>query len=168
MTEEWRPLSEFPEYAVSNLGRVMRVKGCRGARAGRVLKQRLNRDGYPCVTVQSNNRRSRKSYLVNRLVCEAFNGPAPEGDYHAAHADGDRANNRLENLRWASRAENEADKELHGTRMRGEDHASSKLTEEQVKAIRQDTRPQSAIAREVGVSQSLVCMIRRRRVWAHI
>lgn len=164
--EIWVPAYAWPEYAVSSKGRVKRVAGGRGTRAGHVLKQRINRDGYACVTLYRHNKK--KGFLVNRLVCAAFYGAPPDGDYHAAHADGDRGNNRVSNLRWASRSENEADKEAHGTRLRGEDHASSKLTEKDVAAIRADARPQSQIAKDYGVSQSLVCMVRTRKVWAHV
>ena len=52
------------------------------------------------------------------LVVLAFLGPPPFPGAHAAHFDGDKLNNRLSNLRWASPAENEADKRRHG-RTRG-------------------------------------------------
>lgn len=124
--EVWVPAYAWPEYAVSSKGRVKRVAGGRGTRAGHVLSQRTNRDGYACVTLYRLNKK--KGFLVNRLVCAAFYGPPPEGDYHAAHIDGDKSNNRMSNVRWATRQENEADKEVHGTRCRGEGHASSKLS----------------------------------------
>lgn len=47
---------------------------------------------------------------------------------------------------------------------RGEKHGAAKLTDSQAVAIRSDRRAQSAIAREYGVSQSLVSMIQRGRV----
>lgn len=164
--EAWVIVKEFRHYAVSNLGRVKRLTGGRGTTAGRILKQRTNRDGYLCVTLQEGDRR--KGYLVSRLVCEAFYGPPPPGYIEAAHKDGNRANNRLGNLRWATKAENEADKRLHGTIMRGEGHPNSKLTEEQVAAIRSDTRPQAAIARDYGVAQSLICLVKNRKIWDHV
>jgi HNH endonuclease len=57
--------------------------------------------------------------LVHRLVLEAFVGKAPQG-MQCAHADGNRANNALGNLRWVTRKENEADKLRHGTRLSGD------------------------------------------------
>lgn len=44
-------------------------------------------------------------YKVHHLILEAFVGPRPPG-LHALHGDDDRANNRLDNLRWGSRSEN--------------------------------------------------------------
>jgi len=46
-------------------------------------------------------------------------------------------------------------------RKRGQDHGAAKLTNAQAAAIRSDKRAQSAIAREYGVSQTLVSMIQR-------
>ena len=51
-------------------------------------------------------------YSVHRLVLEAFVGPMPEA-METRHLDGNPANNCLDNLRYGTRAENEADKRLH-------------------------------------------------------
>lgn len=47
----------------------------------------------------------RKPYRVHRLICSAFNG-RPQKGYDVDHINGDKADNRLENLRWASRSQN--------------------------------------------------------------
>ena len=47
----------------------------------------------------------RKAYRVHRLICSAFNGKPHKG-YDVDHINGDKADNRLENLRWASRSQN--------------------------------------------------------------
>jgi hypothetical protein len=46
------------------------------------------------------------AFLIHRLVCEAFHGPAPEGKPYALHRDEDGANNRPENLYWGTQKEN--------------------------------------------------------------
>lgn len=73
---------------------------------------------------------------VHRLVATAFLGPQPPDKPHVAHNDGDPANNRLGNLRYASKAENAQDKPLHGTDNRGSKHPNSTLTDEAVRDIR--------------------------------
>ena len=50
---------------------------------------------------------------IHRLVLETFIGPMPPGSY-ALHNDGDKANNRLENLRWGDSSENTLDMVRHG------------------------------------------------------
>src|SRR3546814_8973608 len=87
-------------YEVSSLGRVRSLPRMRAAKrrkgtqftmrmAVRVLVLCLNKSGYRagnmCVEGQ------RKNFEVHRLVCEAFHGPAPDGQ-QAAHKDGVRTN----------------------------------------------------------------------------
>jgi hypothetical protein len=47
-----------------------------------------------------------KTYKVHRLICEAFNGPAPEGADVCMHLDENSANNRPDNLAWGTQKEN--------------------------------------------------------------
>ena len=108
MVEEWRPVigayAQF--YEVSSLARVRRSvtaprKKC--SRRGRIVKQRLNPEGYPEVWLW--NRPTRKRYFVHRLVLEAFVGPWQSG-YEADHLNFNRTDNRVENLRWLPWREN--------------------------------------------------------------
>lgn len=85
-----------------------------------------------------------------------------------AHTDGDRKNARLDNLQWKSHVANEADKATHNTRLQGEKIRQAKLTQDQVRKIRSDSRTTAAIGREYGVSQSLISRVKTRAVWKHI
>jgi hypothetical protein len=91
-------------------------------------------NGYLIVSLRRGGKRSNK--YVHRMVLEAFVGPAPGPGHHGAHANGTKTDNRLENLRWATPAENNADKILHGTVNNGERNGGSRLTACQVKKIR--------------------------------
>lgn len=51
-------------------------------------------------------RRGHPTYKVARLVCEAFNGPAPLDRPVCMHLDEDARNNRPENLAWGTQKEN--------------------------------------------------------------
>ena len=101
-----------------------RVFGPRGER-----KQYLGKVGYKVV----NYRKSPK--YVHRLVAEAFI-ENPDNKPVVAHWDGNKTNNHVSNLRWATQAENEADKIRHGTSNRGSRNPQAKLTPELVTAIR--------------------------------
>lgn len=59
----------------------------------------LDRDGY--IRVRRNN----KEYRAHRIIWELFNGPIPEGML-IDHKDGDKFNNRIDNLRLATRQQN--------------------------------------------------------------
>jgi len=50
----------------------------------------------------------------------------------------------------------------------GSGHPESKLTEDQVRAIRQDSRGMRRVAKAYGVSKSLIWAIRSGRSWRHI
>jgi hypothetical protein len=89
-----------------------RGRGVPARYKGRVLKLSLA-SGYPHVRLGGRGRA-----YVHHLVLEAFVGPRPAGD-QAAHGDGDRLNNVLGNLRWATPKENNGDKRSHGTAMLG-------------------------------------------------
>ncbi len=103
MPEKWRTIEVpgYEDYEVSDQGRVRRIVGDRI----RVLKPYLNTDGYLRVPLWRDGKR--KSMYVQRLVLLTFDGPPLDDDMHACHLNAVRVDNRLENLRWGTRAENE-------------------------------------------------------------
>lgn len=52
--------------------------------------------------------------------------------------------------------------------LRGAAHPRAKLTEEQVRGIRESAESQTCLAHAYGVSQSLIWAIVHRKVWAHV
>lgn len=66
---------------------------------------------YMRATFRANGRQVRK--FVHVIVCEAWNGPAPIAQPLVCHNNGDPMDNRADNLRWGSHAENMADRERH-------------------------------------------------------
>lgn len=110
MQEVWKDIPEYEGlYQVSNLGRVkslLRYVLRRNGQTTRVnetiLKQTLDTDGYPIVGLCKNNR---KTQTVHRLVAKAFI-PNPENKPCIDHIDGNRTNNNVDNLRWATVKEN--------------------------------------------------------------
>lgn len=183
MSEEWRTVPGYPTYAVSNHGRICRVGATTRYRASRkMLGVKPGRNGYRAVALHADGKQ--RSTSVHVVVCETFHGPRPSEDHEVAHFDGDRLNNRADNLRWATRVENMADQARHGTRPRGDTHHSKlkpeclargernggggKLTEKDVRAIRADTRIHREIAADYGVVKSMVAMIKRKEAWKHV
>ena len=102
MTEMWKPIVNWP-YAVSDQGRVMRLKAARRTHPGLILKSWPMYKGYLQVELREKPRRKRAA--VHRLVLEAFIGPCPEGK-EANHINGDKLDNRPENLEWVTSSEN--------------------------------------------------------------
>lgn len=180
---EWRTVAGFPAYKVSSEGDIIRIARDRNNHrlSGRPLKPSANKAGYLSLSLCDDGRKT--TARVNRIVCEAFHGPAPHPDCHAAHLDGVRANNRADNLAWKMPADNEADKVVHGTaligdrhwskrfpqcRARGERHGLAKLSPDAVRAIRADGRFQRVIAADYGVSQKAVWSIKAGVTWGHV
>ena len=166
--ETFRPVPGYADlYEVSNLGRVLSIRGDRH----RFLRCTRRPDGYHCVSLCCKD--GGRKWLVHRPVLTVFVGPQPPS-IQAAHLNGDRSNNALANLVWATQAENERHKILHGRDPRGERNGSAKLTVEQVRAIRSAYRPRSregsclALGRRFGIAYQTVWDIVKRRRWAHI
>jgi len=111
--EIWKPIPFAPGYFVSNHGR---VKGRRGS----ILSPFTNRGGYHIHTFYIAGKYVKKT--THYVVCTVFNGPRPDNRKHCAHADGNKLNNRPENLRWATAKENAADGLRLGKYKYGDDH----------------------------------------------
>lgn len=138
LAEEWRIIKGFPDYAVSNHGRVRRetVAKVHNTYPGRILKQRLRKEGYFSVSVSNIKTRKSKSFLVHVLVALEFIGDRPTPDHQVAHWDGDEGNNFVDNLRWATPEENRKDMERHGTKVFGLIAWNKRITDDQVREIR--------------------------------
>jgi hypothetical protein len=173
MTETWKDIPGYEgHYQVSDLGRVRSVdrrvrtvakNGAESTRAvpGCLLSASRHSQGYLQVKMGA------RTYIVGPLVLAAFVGPRPDG-MECAHGDGAKTNNALTNLRWATPAENSADRIRHGTSGKGAENAGAKLTPAQVQAVRESTGPQGVTAALFGVTQATVSKIKLRQRWGHL
>tara|TARA_R110000772_G_scaffold58156_1_gene131690 strand:- start:17 stop:469 length:453 start_codon:yes stop_codon:yes gene_type:complete len=87
----------FPNYLIYDDGRVFNRK------YNRFLDGTKNEFGY--LSVGLSNGESRKLFKIHRLVALQYI-PNPENKPDVNHIDGDKTNNNIENLEWATRAEN--------------------------------------------------------------
>ncbi len=113
----------------------------------------------------------KKQYKVHRLVLLAWVGPPPVPGMLTRHLNGDKTDNRLENLCWGTSQENSDDSLRLGELPLGENQHCHKLTNEQVLDIRRrdalgETR--YSIAKKFKVSHPNVTAICRRETWKHI
>ena len=94
--EEWKTLFFNNNYEVSNLGRL------RNKKTKIIAKGSIKKNGYVQVSIDNQN------YRLHRLVLQTW---CPNEDYEELtvdHINGNRSDNRLENLRWATQEENTA------------------------------------------------------------
>lgn len=101
----WKPIREYEGfYEISNTGEIKRVSTKRRYKCKeRILKKRLNRDGY-VITALTKNRKT-EYFRVHRLVYETFVGEIEEGK-EINHIDGNRENNNINNLEVVSHKDN--------------------------------------------------------------
>lgn len=95
--EEWAEIRGFPEYLISNYGRVY---SCRN---DIILKPGLSSAGYFQVIFSVSGVYYYKT--IHRLVAEAF-VPGWDIGLEVNHIDGDKTNNYEDNLEWATQSEN--------------------------------------------------------------
>lgn len=164
--EIWKIIPFAPDYAVSDMGRIKRITPGRSARM-RVLKDwASNKRGHRYIRFPSPSGLQR--FLIHRLVLTIFVGPPPTAAHECAHSDGNPANNRLDNLRWATSIENNADKFAHGTNASGERHGAAKLTEAAVREIRASKEFHHVLAARFGVGRVAITKVKSGQRWSHV
>ncbi len=169
MTELWLPVLGYEGYyEVSDLGRVRRVRGGRGAVAGRLLTRVSHRDGYRFVQLSRNDRKCTAG--VHVLVAEAFLGRRPRGKV-PNHKNFEKSDNRTCNLEWVTLRQNAQHAlragRVGGRAMVGEQNGRSKLASRQVNEVmRQKGRiGQRVLAALCGVSKTAIQKIHQRKAW---
>lgn len=171
-------------YEVSNFGSI------RNARTKRPVKMFAQSDGYLQVSLSNNGKP--KSYLVHRIVAEAWIPCNSVDQVEVNHIDGDKQNNHYLNLEWVTHQENmlhavqsglfdpsfklgcskpKTYKTSNPTNRIGTNNTTNKLTEQDVKNIRaraQNGERYSQISKDYPVSSNYIGSIVRRCTWKHI
>lgn len=159
-----RIVPEYPGLVISSDGRIQ-------GPSGKWLKTPVSkRTGYQQFTYYPGDGTC-KYPLVHSVVCVAFHGPRPEG-MQVRHLNGDRCDNRADNLRWGTPKENQGDRRAHGTgHPQGSDHPMSKLKVEDVLEIRRRIdagESRRKISKDYPVGHPTIGAIGRRKIWGHI
>lgn len=165
--ETWKPIVGCPGYEVSSIGR---IKSYRRTKSGRIVKTCVNKEkGYHLVTFQFDGKVFART--LGRVMLEAFVGPAPSQTHQAAHNNGIASDYRIDNLRWATPAENAADKKRHGTKLFGTATNCAKLTERDVVLIRRLSNVglgAQRIALVFQVDTTTIARILTGKSWSHV
>ena len=104
--EIWKTIKDYPDYQVSNLGRVKSFK----LRKERILNPGKNKDGYYHVSLINNKIRCTKK--IHQLVAIAFLNHKPCGmKLVIDHIDFNKQNNNINNLRILTNRENSSHRE---------------------------------------------------------
>lgn len=122
-----KPIKNFENlYEITDDGCVVSI------RTGRVSRGYKSSKGYLLFDFR---RRKGKCVPVHRLVAEAFI-PNPQNKPQVNHIDGDKTNNKVENLEWVTNGENQIHAFKNNLQKGNFEHPNSKLTLEQVLYIK--------------------------------
>lgn len=174
--EIWKPVVGFEEqYEVSNFGKVRSVDRiqrrsngyveCDFRISGKVLKPYITGRGYPTVALGG------KNVKVHRIVAEAFLKRDNYGKDEVNHIDGNKNNNRADNLEWVTGSENTFHALKAGLKKTGESAFGAKLTAKDVEEIRKTYVKGSTefgakpLSKKYGVSDMSIRQIVRNRKW---
>lgn len=149
---EWTDVPGWPDVRCSRDGQIV-------GPSGRVLKHYVDQQtGHRHVLIRGRKLR------VHHAVLLTYVSARPSG-MMGLHRDDDQANNTVENLYWGTHLDNARDRRHNKGIPSGEDAPGARLTAEQVRRIRQDTRSSRAVAADYGVSHTSILEIRRGNRW---
>ena len=174
--EVWRavPIKGLENhYQVSTLGRARRSAGGKGTHEGRIINGGINSGGYRQVDLCTGG--EEKVLYLHRVIALTFI-PNPKGKPEVNHLSGDKKDNSVMNLSWATHQENAAHAAAMGMMVHGERHHFAKLTATQVAQIRNELAGEKGheradkvreLAARYGVTRSTINSVASGRTWKH-
>lgn len=171
--ETWKEIKGTDgNYSVSNLGNV-RNNGFYANVAGggkrfvkpRLLKAQLTANGYPFITYMKS-----ESKLIHRMVARAFI-PNPLNKEFVNHKNGIKTDNRVENLEWCTRQENEDHAFSTGLKnSTGSKNVRAKITEKDVIFILENYGKISDddLCNKFNIHRGTLQRIVNRKIWRHV
>lgn len=151
----WKECKICPSYLVSTKGEVKHKK------TNKILKPKVDKNGYLCVGLSMGKRGERKMAFIHRLVAEAY-VPNPYNKPNVMHIDHDKVNNEYTNLIWVTEQEVILNSKETGAKQTdtGSTSCNAKLTDLQILYCRIVYTPRDkqygcdALAKRFGVSKS--------------
>lgn len=158
-------VKDFEDYFVDENGNIYSNKYSKQ----RLMKQNVSKkDGYVRIKLYKNN--YNKTFLLHRIIADAFI-PNHENKKEVNHKDGNKLNNSVSNLEWATPSENVIHSYKQGLQAKkglaGEKNGHSKLKEADVIIIYKSSEKKSVLADRYGVSFASIYDIKKRRTWVN-
>jgi len=165
MKEIWKDIEGYADlYRISNYGNVYSFGNSKNVKPSK-MKGWINKYGYRMVDLYKDKKC--KHHFVSRLVAQHFIDNS-ENKKQVNHIDGDKLNNRVNNLEWVTGQENKE----HAVKLKlhphNETHGMAKLTNEDVKKIRLSTLKNSEIAKLYNVTRNHIARIKKYKLWRNL
>ncbi len=163
MIESWKVVPETDGlYEASTLGGIRRD--------GKLIKPHTHRrTGYQYCSISIHGKLFNRT--IHRLIAKTFIHN-PMNKEQVNHKNGIKTDNRVENLEWNTRSENQKHSIRTGLRTaKGTKNSQCKLDEISVRVIREAVDagyPNGHIAKYFKISPATICDISKRRSWLHI
>lgn len=167
----------FGFYQASNMGRIKSVerpitndRWKRRKVTVKIIKQSISANYLQFTAITYIDEiRIKKSVLVHRLVCMAFNNRTDSGRNFVNHKNCDKLDNRSDNLEWCTSSENLKHAYENGLiDQKGDKNNASKLTEDQVRDILSSDLSSKEMAIKYDVHLTHIRVIRKKKSWGHI
>lgn len=97
-SEDWRKISQFPQYEASTMGRF------RNTATNKIMGGTVSHNGYLHVGFMVSKKQTTK--LSHRIIAETFLEQPSAAHCVVNHKNKVRTDNRLSNLEWMTRSEN--------------------------------------------------------------
>lgn len=150
-------------YAIYKTGKIRNMK------SGKVLSTHISTNGRRMVTLTINNKSCHRT--VYRLLAEAFI-PNPDNLPQIDHINGNKLDDRLENLEWVTGEENlRRAKEMGLLSYKGDDSPVAVLSNTKVEDIcskLEEGYTVKELAEEYGVGRTTISDIKNGKIWTHI
>lgn len=150
LLEEWKPIPDYPNYEVSNMGRVKRLGFYSKTPTGQIFYvpeniQKGSPDGGGYTMCGLRNEHGVKRPKIHRLVAKVFI-PNPENKPQVNHINNIRTDCRAVNLEWVTCLEN-----MQHRHNIGGYNSLTKLTDEQVKFIRKSANSKRGVQKALAI-----------------
>lgn len=169
--EKWRPVPGT-KYWASNKGRIFTPSAHNKPNNPAIMKPARSFDKRRGAWEYYKTVLNGRTIVVHRIIAKVW-VPNPENKPFVNHINGNKADNRAENLEWCTTSENLLHAYRTGLEKKqlGEKHHATKLTNEQVRrfkrewAMRPRLKSRKQYAEELGVPESTLKDIITRRSW---